>query len=240
VSFFQHVKAALTKSAGAGGRTPEELDQAVRQLVSKAIMADDQVIDVFQAAGLRKPDISILSDEFLAEIKNLKHKNVAAELLAKLLNDEIRTRMRRNVIQARLFSEMLKKTMNAYRNRAIATHEIIEELLQLAKELRASQHRGESLGLTDDELCFYDALAANESALQAMGDEQLKVIAAELVAQVRQSVTIDWTLRESARARIRILVRRILRKHGYPPDLQADATKLVLEQAESLCEEWAE
>jgi type I restriction enzyme R subunit len=211
----------------------------VRQLVSKAVTASDHVIDVFDAAGIKRPDISILSDEFLSEVQGLKHKNVAAELLEKLLKDEIKARSSRNVVQARAFSEMLKKTLNAYHNRAIATQEIIEELIRLAKEIRDASKRGEDLGMHDDELAFYDALAQNESAIQAMGIDELKVIAAELVTNVRKSVTIDWTVRESARAKIRVMVRRILRKHGYPPDLQAEATKLVLEQAEVLCADWA-
>ena len=164
---------------------------------------------------------------------------VAAELLKKLLNDEIKNQSKRNVVQGRKFSEMLKKSVLAYQNRAIATHEIIEELLKLAKEIRDSHQRGEDLGLPEDELAFYDALAQNESAMEAMGIDELKVIAAELVTNVRKSVSIDWTLRESARARIRVMVRRILNKHGYPPDLRAEAVKLVLEQAEALCAEWA-
>ena len=173
----------------------------MRQLVSKAITTDGQVIDVFTAAGLPKPDISILSDQFLAEVRGLKHKNVAAELLEKLLKDELKVRSKRNLVQSQLFSEKLKKTLNAYHNRAIATQEVIEELIRLAKEMDAATKRGEDLGLTDDEIAFYDALAANESARQVMGDEKLKVIATELISQVRKSVTIDWTLRESARAK---------------------------------------
>ena len=193
---------------------------------------------MFTAAGLKKPDISILSDEFLTEVRAIPQKNVAVELLKKLLNDEIKSRTKRNVVQARSFTEMLKKSMSAYHNRAIATHEIIEELIALAKAIRDATKRGDDLGLNDDELCFYDALAQNESAIEAMGIDELKVIAAELVTKVRQSVTIDWTVRESARAKIRVMVRRILRKHGYPPDLQTEATRLVLEQAEALCDEW--
>jgi len=164
---------------------------------------------------------------------------VAAELLRKLLSDEIKTRAKRNVVQARAFSEMLKRALLAYQNRAIATHEIIEELIKLAKDMRRAAQRGDDLGLNDDEVAFYDALAQNASAVQVMGIDQLKVIACSLVKQVRESVTIDWTVRESARAKIRVMVRRILRKFGYPPDLQAEATKLVLEQAEALCADWA-
>jgi type I restriction enzyme R subunit len=220
-------------------RPPEDFDVAIRQLVSKAIMADEGIIDVFTAAGLKRPDIGILSDQFLAEVRGLKHKNVAAELLAKLLGDEIKLRAKRNLVQSREFSEMLKKTLNAYHNRAIATQEVIEELIKLAKEMDAATKRGEDLGLNDEEIAFYDALAANESAVQAMGNDELKVIAAELVTQVRKSVSIDWTLRESARARIRVMVKRILKKHGYPPDLQEEATKTVLAQAELLSDLWA-
>ena len=238
ISFFQAVRAALVKPTGER-KSQEDLDSAIRQLVSKAITAPDQVIDVFSAAGLKKPDISILSDEFLTEVRGLKHKNVAAELLAKLLKDEIKTRTKRNLVQSRVFSEMLKKALNAYHNRAIASQEVIEELIRLAKEMREATRRGEDMGLNDDEIAFYDALAMNESAIQAMGIAELKVIAAELVTAVRKSVTIDWTVRESARAKIRVMVRRILKMHGYPPDLREEATRTVLEQAELLCADWA-
>jgi type I restriction enzyme R subunit len=235
IAFFQALQSALNKQTGGSRKTPEQLDAAIRQLVSKAIVTDGQVIDVFTAAGLPKPDISILDDRFLAEVRGLKHKNVAVELLEKLLRDELRVRSRRNLILSQRFSEKLKKALNAYHNRAIATQEILEELIQLAKEMNAANQRGENLGLTEDELAFYDALAANESAVQAMGDAKLKVIAAELITKVRQSVTIDWTLREGARAKIRVLVKRILNKFGYPPDLQEEAVRTVLLQAELLC-----
>ncbi|MCE2795455.1 MAG: type I restriction endonuclease subunit R [Planctomyces sp.] len=223
VSFLQTVQAALNKQTTGGRRSPEDLDAAIRQLVSKAIVAEGQIIDVFTAAGLKKPDLGILSDQFLAEVRGLKHRNVAAELLEKLLHDEIKVRSKRNLVQSQLFSDKLKQTLNAYHNRAIATHEVIEELIRLAKELEAAQKRGEELGLTDDEIAFYDALATNESALHAMGDDKLKVIAAELIRMVRKSVTIDWTLRETARAKIRVIVKRILNRWGYPPDLQEEA-----------------
>ena len=238
VSFFQALQAALNKQSSNTRKTPEQIDAAIRQLVSKAITTEGQVIDVFTAAGLPKPDISILSDQFLAEVRGLKHKNVAAELLEKLLKDELKVRSRRNLVQSQVFSEKLKKTLNAYHNRAISTMQVIEELIKLAKDLDAATKRGEDMGLTDDEIAFYDALAANDSAVQAMGDAKLKVIAAELITQVKKSVTIDWTLRESARAKIKIMVKRILRKHGYPPDLQEEAVKTVLMQAELLCAEW--
>jgi type I restriction enzyme R subunit len=238
ISFFQALQSALNKQGGGSGKTPEQIDAAIRQLVSKAITTEGQVIDVFTAAGLPKPDISILSEQFLAEVRGLKHKNVAAELLEKLLKDELKVFSKRNLVQSQLFSEKLKKTLNAYHNRAIATQEVIEELIKLAKEMDAATRRGQDLGLTDDEVAFYDALAANGSARQVMGDAKLKVIAAELITQVRKSVSIDWTLRESARARIRVMVKRILNKFGYPPDLQEEAVKTVLKQAELLCADW--
>jgi type I restriction enzyme R subunit len=175
---------------------------------------------------------------FLAEIRNLKHKNVAAELLARLLKDEIKQRSRKNVVQSQLFSEQLRTTLNGYHNRAIATQEVIEELIKLAKDLDAATKRGENLGLNDEEIAFYDALATNDSAKKAMGDDKLKVIAAELIQQVRKSVTIDWQYREGARAKIRVLVKRILNRHGYPPDLQDEAVQIVLKQAELLCADW--
>ena len=240
VSFFQAIQAALSKQSSNNRKTPEQIDAAIRQLVSKAITTDGQVIDVFTAAGLPKPDISILSDQFLAEVRGLKYKNVAAELLEKLLKDELKVRSKRNLVQGQLFSEKLKQTLNAYHNRAIATQEVIEELIKLAKEMDAATKRGKDLGLTDDEVAFYDALAANASAVKAMGDDKLKVIATELITKVRQSVTIDWTLRESARAKIKVMVKRILNKYGYPPDLQEEAVKTVLMQAELLCADLAE
>lgn len=239
VSFFQALQAVLNKRSGSSSRSPEQIDAAIRQLVSSAITTDGEIIDVFTAAGLAKPDISILSEQFLAEVRGLKHKNVAAELLEKLLKDELKVRSRRNLVQSQVFSEKLKKTLNGYHNRAISTLEVIEELIKLAKELDAATKAGQEMGLTEDEKAFYDALAANESALVAMGDEKLKVIAAELITQVRKSVTIDWTLRESARAKIKVMVRRILNRYGYPPDLQDEAVKTVLAQAELLCADWS-
>jgi type I restriction enzyme R subunit len=238
VALFQAIQAALNKQSPASRKTPEQIDAAVRQLVSKAITTEGQIIDIFTASGLKRPDISILDDRFLAEVRGLKHKNVAAELLEKLLKDELKVRSKRNLVQSQVFSEKLKKTLNAYHNRAISTMEVIEELIRLAKDLDAATKRGEDLGLTDDEIAFYDALATNESALQAMGDDKLRLIAAELISKVKQSVTIDWTLRESARAKIKVLVKRILNKYGYPPDLQEEAVKTVLAQAELLCAEW--
>jgi len=239
VSFFQALQAALNKKHGENRKSPEQIDAAIRQLVSRAITTEGEIIDVFTAAGLKTPDIGILSPQFLAEVRGLKHKNVAAELLEKLLKDELKLRSKKNLVQSRSFAEKLKKTLNAYHNRAISTMQVLDELIQLAKEMNVAKQRGEDLGLTEDEVAFYDALAVNESAVKAMGDDKLKLIAAELISQVRRSVTIDWTLRESARARIRVMVKRILNKYGYPPDLQDAAVKTVLRQAELLCAEWA-
>ena len=197
------------------------------------------MIDIFADAGLKKPDISILSDEFLAEVSGLPHKNLALELLRKLLNDEIKARSRKNVVEARSFLEMLEKTIKLYQNRSIETAEVIAKLIELAREMREAHKRGENLGLTDDELAFYDALEVNDSAVKVLGDETLRTIARELVESVRNNVTIDWTVKESARAKMRTIVRRFLRKYGYPPDKQEKATQTVLEQAELLCRNWA-
>ena len=238
VAFFQTVRAALSKRTEGEARPEEDLDLAVRQIISRAV-ASEGVLDVFAAAGLDKPDIAVLSDEFLAEVQHLPHRNVAVELLQKLLKGELSLRSRKNVVQARSFSEMLEQTLRRYRNRAIEAAQVIEELIQLAKEMREADARGEDLGLSDDELAFYDALGVNDSAVQVLGDETLRDIARELVETVQRNVTIDWTLREDVRARLRTLVRRILRKHGYPPDKQEEATRTVLEQAEVLSGEWA-
>jgi len=190
-------------------------------------------------AGLKKPDISILSDEFLAQVRGMPHKNLAVELLRKLLSGEIKTRFRKNVVIARSFAEMLEKTLKKYQNRAIETAQIIEELIALAKDMNAATARGENLGLTEDELAFYDALETNDSAVKVLGEPKLKKIARELVTSVKKNVTIDWTVRENVRAQLRVQVKRILRKYGYPPDKQEKATETVLEQAAALSAEWA-
>ena len=240
VGFFQEVRAGLAKATVAGdGKTPDELDSAIRQLVSRAV-SSDEVIDIFAAAGLKKPDISILSDDFLQEVRQLPHRNLAVELLRKLLHDEIKARGRKNVVQARSFAEMLERAIRKYQNRAIEAAQVIEELIHLAHEMREAQQRGEELGLSEDEIAFYDALEVNDSAVQVLGDETLKTIAQELVRAVRRSVTIDWEVRENARAQIRVIVKRILRRYGYPPDKQEKATQTVLEQAEVLCQDWLE
>ena len=238
VAFFQAVRSVLAKRAPGDARTEEELDMAIRQIVSRAV-ASEGVVDIFAAAGLEKPDISILSEEFLAEVRGMKQRNLAVELLRKLLKGELAVRRRRNVVQARSFAEMLDQTIRRYANRAVEAAQVIEELIQLARELREANARGEALGLTEDELAFYDALETNDSAVRVLGDETLRGIARELVETVRNNVRIDWTLRENVRANLRRLVRRILRKHGYPPDKQEKATRTVLEQAEVLSTGWA-
>ena len=238
VAFFQAVRAVLAKSATGVRRPSEDLDLAIRQIVSRAV-ASDEIIDIFAAAGLKKPDISILSDDFLAEVHDMPQKNLAVELLAKLLKGEIKSRSRRNVVEARSFEKMLDEAVRRYQNRAVETAQVIEALIALAKDMRAADARGEALGLTEDELAFYDALGVNDSAVAVLGDETLRDIARELVATVKANVTIDWTVRENVQAHLRVLVKRCLRKHGYPPDKQAKATITVLEQAEVLSQHWA-
>jgi type I restriction enzyme R subunit len=239
VGFFQAVRAVLAKAGTGERKTDEELDHAVRQIVSRAITTEG-VVDIFTAAGLSRPDISILSEEFLAEVRSMPLKNVALDLLRKLLDGEIRLRRRRNVVQARSFAAMLEEAMRKYQNRALETARIIEELIELARVMREATARGESLGLTEDELAFYDALETNDSAVKVLGEPTLRDIARELVDTVRKNTTIDWTLRENVRARLRVMVKRILRKHGYPPDKQEKATETVLEQAAVLSEGWAQ
>ena len=238
VGFFQAVRAVLAKSTPGERKTDEELDFAIRQIISRAVISDE-VVDIFAAAGLKKPDISILSDEFLAEVRGMPQRNLAVELLQKLLKGEIKTRGQRNVVQARSFAELLEQAVRKYQNRAIETAHILELLIDLAKQMRAAGARGEQLGLSDDELAFYDALETNDNAVKVLGDETLKTIARELVATVRKNVTIDWTIRDNVRAQLRVYVKRILRKYGYPPDKQEKATQTVLEQAEVLSEGWA-
>jgi type I restriction enzyme R subunit len=238
VAFFQAVRSVLAKRAPSEARLEEELDQAIQQIVSKAV-APEGVVDIFAAAGLKKPDISILSDEFLAEVRGMPQRNLAVELLRKLLSGEIKIRSRKNVVQARSFAEMLEEAIRRYQNRAIETAQIIDELIAMAKEMREADRRGEELGLSEEELAFYDALETNDSAVKVLGDKTLKTIARELVSAVRKNVTIDWMVRENVRAQLRVLVKRILRKYGYPPDKQERATQTVLEQAEVLSQEWA-
>ena len=238
VAFFQGVSAALSKPSPGEARLEEDLDHAVRQIISRAVTPQG-VLDIFAAAGLDKPDISVLSEEFLAEVRGLPQRNLAVEALRRLLQGEVNRRRVRNVVQARSFSEMLAQSILRYQNRAIEAAQVIEELIGLAQEIREADARGEQLGLSDEELAFYDALETNDSAVKVLGDETLRAIACELVETVRNNVTIDWTMRENVRAKLRSYVRRILRRHGYPPDKQEKATQTVLEQAEALSDVWA-
>ena len=234
VAFFQAVSTSLAKRAPSDAKSDEELDHAVRQIVSRAVSSEG-VIDIYDSVGLEKPEVSILSEKFLSEIRDMPHRNLAAELLQKLLKSEIAARRNRNVVQARSFAEMLAKTIKTYQNRSIQAAQVIEELIELARSLREADARGEELGLSEDELAFYEALETNDSAVKILGDEILCTIARKLVESVRSNVTIDWTIRENVRANLRVQVKRILRQYGYPPDKQEKATNTVLEQAEVLC-----
>lgn len=241
VAFFQSVRAVILKfekTGGMGGPTEEDYDQAIRQIVSGAIVSDE-VVNVFDAAGLKTPNVAILSDEFLAEVQNLEHKNVALELLKKLLNDEIRTMQKRYLVKSRSFAKMLEETIRKYQNQTIEAAQVIAELVELAKKIRTEKERGDSLNLSEDEVAFYDALCDNESAVMELGDETLKKIAQELVIMLRKNTTIDWTLKENVRAKLRVYVKKLLNKYQYPPDKQEQATKTVLEQAEVLCKNWS-
>ena len=202
-------------------------------------MVSDEVVDIFDAAGLDKPNIGILDDEFLADVRNLPERNLAVELLERLLEGEIRSRFAGNVVQERRFSELLGDVIRRYQNRAIETAQVIEELIEMARKFRAAANRGEALGLNEDEVRFYDALGDNESAVRELSDETLKKIAHELTENLRQNLTVDWSARESVRARLRLMVKRILRKYRYPPDQQEAAVDLVLRQAEALGQGWA-
>jgi type I restriction enzyme, R subunit len=239
VGFFQAIRAALIKSLpGDGKRSAADRELAIQQIVSRAVVSTE-IVDIMKATGLASPDISILSDEFLAEVRDTDKKNLAIEALKKLINGDVRSQSKRNVTQSRAFSERLEAAISRYHANAITTAQVLEELIQLAKDIRAARSRGEETGLTDEEVAFYDALAENESARQVMGEPALRVIATELVASIKSSVSVDWMHREAARARMRVLVKRLLRKYGYPPDLQDAAVQKVLQQAEALSAEWA-
>jgi type I restriction enzyme R subunit len=238
VGFFQMIRAALVKSTATGERSAAERELAIQQIVSRAVVSTE-IVDIMKAAGIESPDISILSDEFLAEVREMGRKNLAIEALRKLINGEVRSQARRNVTQSRAFSERLEAAIARYHANAITTVQVLEELIGLAKDIRAARERGEETGLSDEEIAFYDALAENKSAQDVMGEPALRVIAHELVTSLRKSVTVDWMHRDAARARMRVLVKRILRKYGYPPDLQDAAVQTVLQQAEALSAEWA-
>jgi type I restriction enzyme R subunit len=239
VGFFQAIRAALIKSVpGDGKKSNAERELAIQQIVSRAVVSTE-IVDIMKAAGLESPDISILSDDFLAEVRDSDKKNFAIEALKKLINGEVRSQGQRNVTQSKAFSERLDAAISRYHANAMTTAQVLEELIQLAKDIRAARARGEEFGLSDEEVAFYDALAENQSARQVMGEPALRVIAHELVASIKNNVTVDWMHREAARARMRVLVKRLLRKYGYPPDLQDVAVQNVLQQAEALSASWA-
>jgi len=238
LAFFQAIRAGFVKTTIPSGRRKEDIDHAIRQLISRAVISDE-VIDIFEAAGLPKPEISILSEKFLKEVEGLEHKNLAIELLNKLLNDQIKSRAKKNLVQSRSFAELLQKAIIKYQNRTIEAAKILEELLELAREIQKAQSRGENLGLNDDEIAFYDAITTNKSAVEFMKDETLKKIAKELVREVRKSATIDFTVKASVQAKMRITIKRLLKKYKYPPDQRPEAVRLIMEQAQLFGEEWA-
>lgn len=238
VGFFQAVRAVLTKTSGSGNRSAVERELAIQQIISRAVVSTE-IVDIMKASGIQSPDISILSDDFLAEVRELDKKNLALEALRKLINGEVHSQGKRNVTQAKAFSERLEAAIARYHSNAITTVQVLEALIELAHDIKAARARGEETGLSDDEIAFYDALAENQSAREAMGEPQLRLIAHELVANVKSNVTVDWMHRDGARVRMRVLVKRILRKYGYPPDLTDAAVRTVLEQAEALGAEWA-
>ena len=223
-----------------GNARAEDVDHAIRQILSRAVAASDQVIDIFAAAGLKKPEISILSEEFLAEVKECRKRTLRLNCSANCSTTNSRCGMNKNLVQSRSFTEMLERTIRSYQNRTLESAEVIAELIKLAEEMREAEKRGEKLNLTEDEIAFYDALEVNDSAVKVLGDDTLKDIARELVETVRKNTTIDWTVRETVRAKLRVMVKRILRKYGYPPDKQEKATQTVLEQAELIAKDWAE
>ena len=237
VAFFQAVKARLVKFDGTGaGKTDEEMETAIRQVIDKALVTE-QVIDVFDAAGIKKPDISIFSEEFLLEVKNMEHKNIALEVLKKLLNEEIRTRMKKNLIQSKSLMEMLENSIKKYHNKILTAAEVIDELIALGKDIQKMDKEPHEMGLSDFEYAFYTAIADNESAREVMGKDQLRELAVVLYERVRNNASIDWTIKESVKAKLKVIVKRTLRQYGYPPDMQKLATETVLKQAELIAEE---
>ena len=237
VGFFQAVKARLVKFEPAGeGRSDAEIETSIRQVIDKALVSD-QVIDVFDAAGIKKPDISILSEEFLAELKDHEHKNIALEVLRKLLNDELKTRARRNLVQSKALLEMLESAIKRYQNKILTAAEVMDELIKLSKDIVASDEEAKTLGLSDFEYAFYTAVANNDSARELMQQDKLRELAVVLTQKVRENASIDWTIKESVRSKLKVIIKRTLRQYGYPPDMQLLATETVLQQAELIANE---
>jgi type I restriction enzyme R subunit len=237
VAFFQAVKARLVKFDSSGeGRTDEEIESTIRQVIDQALVSD-KVIDVFDAAGIKKPDISILSEEFLMELKGMEHKNIALEVLRKLLNDELKSRIKKNLVKSRTLMEMLEESIKKYHAKILTAAEVIEELINLSKDITAMDKEAEEMGMTDYEYAFYTAVADNQSARELMSKDTLRELAVVLFERVRQNASIDWTIKESVKAKLKVIVKRTLRQYGYPPDLQALATETVLKQAEMIANE---
>ncbi|HOX41173.1 MAG TPA: DUF3387 domain-containing protein, partial [bacterium] len=237
ISFFQAVKARLVKFDSTGsGNSDVEMETTIRQVVDKALVTD-KVIDIFDAAGIKKPEISVLSEEFLLEVKNMEHKNVALEVLKKLLNDEIRGRTKTNLVQSRTLMEMLENSIKKYHSKILTAAEVIEELINLSKEIHAMDKEPHEMGLSDYEYAFYTAIANNDSARELMEKDKLRELAVVLYEKIKENASIDWTIKESVKAKLKVIVKRILRKYGYPPDMQMLATETVLKQAEMIAEE---
>lgn len=238
VAFLTSVKTAITKFTSVDKKlTQEEKNSALKQILDNAVRAEG-VSDVFAMCGLDKPNIGLLSDEFLEDVREMPYKNFAVELLEKLLKDDIKAKTRNNVVQEKKYAERLQETLRKYNNRGIETAQVIEELIAMAKQFQEELARDEALGLNPDEIAFYDALAENESAVRELGDDTLKKIAVEITDKLRKSTTVDWQVRESVRAKLRILVRRTLRRYKYPPDRAPAAVELILKQAEVLSSSW--
>lgn len=237
IGFFKAVKATLVKSIGDNSKkkTAAQMESQINQLISKSILSEE-VVDIYESLGLQNPDISILSDQFLENVKAMPHKNLAVELLNRLLNGKVKAVQRTNLVQARKFSDMLQNSLNKYNKRSIETSKVIEELIELAKEMDSAYKRGEQTGMVKEEIAFYDALASHETAEQVLGDDTLKLIAHELTKSIKENMSIDWNLRESARAKMRVTVKKLLKKHGYPPDLQKEAVDTVIKQAELMAQ----
>ena len=237
ISFYQAIKARLVKFASNGtGKTDEEIETAIRQVIDQALVTE-QVIDVFDAAGIKKPDISILSEDFLLEVQNMEHKNIALEVLKKLLNDEIKARVKKNLVQSKSLMEMLENSIKKYHNKVITAAEVIEELIELSKEIKRMDKEPQEMGLSEFEYAFYTAIADNDSARELMQKEKLRELAVVLFEKVKQNASIDWTIKENVRAKLKVIVKRTLRQYGYPPDMQALATETVLKQAELIADE---
>jgi type I restriction enzyme R subunit len=237
VAFFQAVKSRLAKFDRTGtGKSDEEIETAIRQVIDKALVTE-QVIDVFDAAGIKKPDISILSEDFLLEVQNMEHKHIALEVLKKLLNDEIKTRIKKNLIQGKSLMEMLENSIKRYHNKILTAAEVIEELIKLSREIKEMDKEPKEMGLSDMEYAFYTAIANNDSARQLMKKDKLRELAVVLFEKVRENASIDWTIKESVKAKLKVIVKRILRQYGYPPDMQMLATETVLKQAELIADE---